>query len=123
MDAREKEILDAVRNALKVLIWDWNTRAYLDANDPKALEQAEKAIAQSDVSLWFQTPADLGMGGIASEARTNAFNAYAIARKEAVEVKKAIDEKVLLAKALYERAVDADNLPTGTPSVAAQAYK
>tara|TARA_R110000824_G_scaffold67157_2_gene173904 strand:- start:4950 stop:5168 length:219 start_codon:yes stop_codon:yes gene_type:complete len=34
-----------VANALKVMVYDPSIRAFLEANDPKALEQAEEALA------------------------------------------------------------------------------
>ena len=37
----------AVTDALKVMILDPSIRAFLEANDPKALEQAEEALALS----------------------------------------------------------------------------
>lgn len=42
--AEHVRVSEAVLNALKVLTWDRRTRAWLKENDPKALEQADKAI-------------------------------------------------------------------------------
>lgn len=35
---------DPIMDALKVLVWDRRTRAYLREHDPKALGQAEQAL-------------------------------------------------------------------------------
>lgn len=35
---------EQLANALRVFLFDPATRAYLDANDPKAVEQAERAL-------------------------------------------------------------------------------
>ena len=40
--------LPTIENALKVMVHDPRIRAFLEANDPKALEQAEEALALSD---------------------------------------------------------------------------
>jgi hypothetical protein len=36
--------MNPIMDALKVLVWDRRTRAFLRENDPKALEQADKAL-------------------------------------------------------------------------------
>ena len=39
-----------ISNALKVMVYTPWIRAYLEANDPKALEQAEEALALEEAS-------------------------------------------------------------------------
>lgn len=59
MTTTDKKVL----NALKVMVLTPHIRQYLRANDPKALEQAEQAIARAE----YVSPASKPHGFLASD--------------------------------------------------------